>query len=102
MSDRRVRNERLSDAEKIFIVHGAQDGSRIDGRGLVDSVFLENRRLVSNSVQFNRLSCSATMFGFRRRGDFRPFRGVPATTDGSARVGIGGTDVLAGVEAGLV
>ncbi|GMT34902.1 hypothetical protein PFISCL1PPCAC_26199 [Pristionchus fissidentatus] len=63
---------RLSDAEKVFIIHGVQEGVRNDGR-----------------------SC----------GDYRPMWvecGVLATTDGSARVRIGDTDVLCGVKCELV
>uniref|UniRef100_A0A2K6VSJ9 Ribosomal RNA-processing protein 42 n=1 Tax=Onchocerca volvulus TaxID=6282 RepID=A0A2K6VSJ9_ONCVO len=63
---------RLSDAEKVFIIHGAQEGLRADGR----SPF-----------------------------DYRPITiqtGVLATTNGSARVRIGSTDLLIGVKAELI
>ncbi|EFO25643.1 3' exoribonuclease [Loa loa] len=63
---------RLSEAEKVFIIHGAQEGLRADGR----SPF-----------------------------DYRPVivqTGVLATTNGSARVRIGSTDLLIGVKAELI
>uniref|UniRef100_A0A915Q171 Ribosomal RNA-processing protein 42 n=1 Tax=Setaria digitata TaxID=48799 RepID=A0A915Q171_9BILA len=62
---------RLSEAEKVFIIHGAQEGLRADGRGPLD---------------------------------YRPVvvqTGVLATTNGSARVRIGSTDLLIGVKAEL-
>ncbi|VDN07639.1 unnamed protein product [Thelazia callipaeda] len=63
---------RLSEAEKVFIVHGAQEGLRSDGRGPLD---------------------------------YRPIivqTGVLPTTNGSARVRIGSTDLLIGIKADLV
>ncbi|VDM13177.1 unnamed protein product [Wuchereria bancrofti] len=62
----------LSEAEKVFIIHGAQEGLRADGRGPLD---------------------------------YRPVivqTGVLATTNGSARVQIGSTDLLIGVKAELI
>ncbi|KAK6114272.1 3' exoribonuclease family domain 1 protein [Brugia pahangi] len=62
----------LSEAEKVFIIHGAQEGLRADGRGPLD---------------------------------YRPIivqTGVLATTNGSARVQIGSTDLLIGVKAELI
>ncbi|MCP9265027.1 Intermediate filament tail domain protein [Dirofilaria immitis] len=73
MLDTEVKMEvRLSEAEKVFIIHGAQEGLRSDGR----SPF-----------------------------DYRPVTvqtGVLATTNGSARVRIGSTDLLIGVKAELI
>ncbi|VBB27785.1 unnamed protein product [Acanthocheilonema viteae] len=62
----------LSEAEKVFIIHGAQEGLRADGRSPYD---------------------------------YRPVivqTGVLATTNGSARVRIGSTDLLIGVKAELI
>ncbi|GMR33197.1 hypothetical protein PMAYCL1PPCAC_03392, partial [Pristionchus mayeri] len=63
---------RLSDAEKVFIMHGVQEGLRNDGRSCGDyrPMWVE--------------------------------RGVLSTTDGSSRVRIGDTDVLCGVKCELV
>ncbi|KAM3727453.1 Exosome complex component RRP42 [Dirofilaria immitis] len=72
MLDTEKMEVRLSEAEKVFIIHGAQEGLRSDGR----SPF-----------------------------DYRPVTvqtGVLATTNGSARVRIGSTDLLIGVKAELI
>ncbi|GMT02817.1 hypothetical protein PENTCL1PPCAC_24991 [Pristionchus entomophagus] len=63
---------RLSDAERVFIIHGIQEGLRNDGRSCGDyrPMWVE--------------------------------RGVLATTDGSSRVRIGDTDILCGVKCELV
>lgn len=59
----------LSDAEKVYVVHGVQDDLRTDGRGCEDYRWIElETDVVSN-------------------------------TTGSARVKIGHTDVLVGVKA---
>ncbi|KHN72837.1 Exosome complex component RRP42 [Toxocara canis] len=63
---------RLSDAEKVFIIHGAEEGMRSDGRGLLDY-----RPIVVET-------------------------GVLATTNGSARVRLASTDLLIGVKAELM
>ncbi|VDD88251.1 unnamed protein product [Enterobius vermicularis] len=63
---------RLSDAEKIFVIHGAQQGLRSDGRSNLD---------------------------------YRPIileTGVLSTTNGSARVRLGSTDLLIGIKADLI
>ncbi|VDN18724.1 unnamed protein product [Gongylonema pulchrum] len=62
----------LSDAEKMFIIHGAQVGLRADGRGPLDYRPIEIQT------------------------------GVLATTNGSARVRLASTDLLIGVKAELV
>uniref|UniRef100_A0A914DGJ6 Ribosomal RNA-processing protein 42 n=1 Tax=Acrobeloides nanus TaxID=290746 RepID=A0A914DGJ6_9BILA len=64
-------NVSLSNGEKNYIIDGVQDGMRADGRG---------------------------------HFDYRPIfieSGVLATTDGSARIRIGTTDVLVGIKAEL-
>ncbi|OWF55143.1 exosome complex component RRP42-like [Mizuhopecten yessoensis] len=61
----------LSDAEKVFILHGVQDNCREDGRGCEDYRHLE----IETSVMSN--------------------------TNGSARVRLANTDILVGVKAEL-
>uniref|UniRef100_F1L2L6 Ribosomal RNA-processing protein 42 n=1 Tax=Ascaris suum TaxID=6253 RepID=F1L2L6_ASCSU len=61
----------LSDAEKVFIIHGAEEGMRADGRSLFDY-----RPIIVET-------------------------GVLATTNGSARVRLASTDLLIGVKAEL-
>ncbi|CAG9532923.1 unnamed protein product [Cercopithifilaria johnstoni] len=62
----------LSEAEKVFIIHGAQEGLRADGRSPFDY-----RPVIVQT-------------------------GVLATTNGSSRVRIGSTDLLIGVKAELI
>uniref|UniRef100_A0A0N5AZ04 Ribosomal RNA-processing protein 42 n=1 Tax=Syphacia muris TaxID=451379 RepID=A0A0N5AZ04_9BILA len=62
----------LSDAEKLYVIHGAQQGIRSDGRGTFDyqPIIVET--------------------------------GVLPTANGSARVRLGSTDLLIGIKADLV